>query len=382
MYCLSDARTPASTRSGISSHWADIERCRWRFYFYHAESTFCGACFEFESKYDRCFSCINCTQIWFAPEQRSFATAVATLSNFLGGALGFLVEPFLVRTASDLPVFLYVEAGIVTLVFVLVLVHYPARPPTPPSITTAASQVSQATAHPTRDFLRGVALAMRRVPFAVLVIAGGVQGGLDTAWTGVIPVMLSAAGYSPQTAGLFAFSSSIAGILAGLLLSRLADTVWRCKLKRIAVVCFVCNIATALWLTLSLPLGPVGALVPANAASVGIAMTLSGLFSSGVQPLVFEFCAELAHPVSGATSGGLYTIISQAAAVVFLFVAGGLGSSWMNVLVVVLTTASTLALLFVREDYHRERIDFKESENVLAVSGYEEDTAREPPAAI
>ncbi|KAI4267518.1 MAG: hypothetical protein LQ337_008308, partial [Flavoplaca oasis] len=43
------------------------------------------------------------SSLWFSPRGRVSATAVASLANPLGGALGQLINPFLATSPKDIP---------------------------------------------------------------------------------------------------------------------------------------------------------------------------------------------------------------------------------------------------------------------------------------
>ncbi|KJE92520.1 hypothetical protein CAOG_03472 [Capsaspora owczarzaki ATCC 30864] len=70
---------------------------------------------------------------WFAPNERTFATALFIVCNNLGTAVGMLVGPYIAPTASDVPLLLYINAGLSVLTFVVILAYFPAAPPLPPT---------------------------------------------------------------------------------------------------------------------------------------------------------------------------------------------------------------------------------------------------------
>ena len=103
---------------------------------------------------------------WFPPSERTTATAVASLANSLGAAVGFLLGPGLVtrcdvRSADSAADVEALRGGVRTLYLVqllwavattaLALAHFPERPPTPPSRSAAASERADQLAVVRRD---------------------------------------------------------------------------------------------------------------------------------------------------------------------------------------------------------------------------------------
>lgn len=76
---------------------------------------------------------------WFDSQGRDLATAVASLANVIGTALGSAAPNFLVKTKDHIPNFLLAQAIIITVVAGITL-YLPSRPPTPPSASAAMHQ--------------------------------------------------------------------------------------------------------------------------------------------------------------------------------------------------------------------------------------------------
>jgi len=83
------------------------------------------------------------SDIWFTPRGRVSATAIASLANPFGGALGQLINPFLCSKPSDIPsMTLYV--AIISSLATIPTIFLPSRPPTPvaPSSSTPRPTLS------------------------------------------------------------------------------------------------------------------------------------------------------------------------------------------------------------------------------------------------
>jgi FLVCR family MFS transporter len=82
------------------------------------------------------------SSVWFGVHERTFATAVGSLANYMGSATGFLLG-LTVNNVQQLQRLLYIEALGTTVLMVLFLIYFPARPPKPPSVTAGMERQSK-----------------------------------------------------------------------------------------------------------------------------------------------------------------------------------------------------------------------------------------------
>ena len=80
------------------------------------------------------------SELWFPSEERTTATAVASVATYTGAALGFLVGPIMVgkpaamsEAITAMKRLYYLEAFVCLLCFLLVLAYFPNQPKHPPS---------------------------------------------------------------------------------------------------------------------------------------------------------------------------------------------------------------------------------------------------------
>lgn len=151
--------------------------------------------------------------VWFPPEERAIATAVAFLAQFLGTAGAFLLE-FTVAAVADIPMRLYAEAAITLAVTVPILVHFPDGPPTPPSASSLrkvelpqsaigrhfVKELNRSLEESTRDglptkaplivqaaeYFEEVKKLGKSKQFWLATVAGGIPAGLYAAWSGYV----------------------------------------------------------------------------------------------------------------------------------------------------------------------------------------------------
>lgn len=290
---------------------------------------------------------------WFGDGERTLATACCVLANNLGSTIGFLIGPFIVVSASQLPLLLYIEVGVAAAITAVTWIYFPAMPHIPPS--PAAAQEGKHN----DNFLRGTLACCRNVSFVLLATAGGFQAGAFGAWTGVLPIVFSALDYTPQSAGMFTSGCMLAGVVGGLIVSRVCDTLLRRRFKRVILMGFLLSLAAFLWFTLSLPVGPYAALLPHPLWMLGIAIVLAGLFLGGITPLFYELGAELTFPVSEGTSAGLLTLMLNLGALIFLAAGAYIDPMWMNLIMTSVVCVCLVMTVFVREKYVRSDSELK-----------------------
>lgn len=176
---------------------------------------------------------------WFPPSQRTTATAISSLACYSGTALSFVFGPMLVDDVGKLTNetsgsidyeklrkslnasqiakykhqimnFMYMEFGVTAFIFLCVLIYFPNKPRTPPSITAAIGRL---------DFAIGFKALLRKKRFWLLVFIYGLSTGVYGAWCSVLDLNLSGFGIDQKTAGWLGFGAVVAGSVSGISLS-------------------------------------------------------------------------------------------------------------------------------------------------------------------
>lgn len=172
---------------------------------------------------------------WFPPHQRTTATAISTVAGYLGTALSFIVgiafvddvqstnlpkrgDNYVLNSTEEshyqhqISKLLYFEAGVMLVLFLAALVHYPARPRRPPSHSAATRRV---------DFKSGLKKLFKNYNFLLLVLLYGASTGVYGGWCAVLDQNLSDFGLSvdQKLAGWLGFVAVISGSFSGVLFS-------------------------------------------------------------------------------------------------------------------------------------------------------------------
>ena len=170
---------------------------------------------------------------WFPPNERTTATAVATLTSYFGMAISFSVGPALVPDLNQTLLhrnltehnhleakqmmeqrftdYLYLELGVSALLFCCIVVYFPARPPTPPSVTSSRDHLS---------YKAFMGLLVKNKPFWLLVALAGCSVGVYCGLMMALDVLLAKYGVDQSTAGKLGCAAFVAGVLPGILLAR------------------------------------------------------------------------------------------------------------------------------------------------------------------
>ena len=171
---------------------------------------------------------------WFPPHQRTTATAISSVANYIGLAVSFLIGPVFVADIKDSNIpkiddnyplnstqrdkyqkqinsLLYFEAGLQLFVFLVIAAYYPPKPPKPPSPSAATGRM---------DFKAGAKTLCKNYNF-LLLTAIGASTGVYGAWCSVLYQNLSEYGISVDAkfAAWLGFVAVISGVFSGVLFS-------------------------------------------------------------------------------------------------------------------------------------------------------------------
>ncbi|KAI0026181.1 MFS general substrate transporter [Xylariomycetidae sp. FL0641] len=244
------------------------------------------------------------SDMWFSDRGRVAATALASLANPFGSALGQLVVPFLVAGPEDVSdAVLYV--AIISSVSALPSFFIPAAPPTPPG--PAAAQPKTALRASLRPLARSPEIWLLLVPFAVYV-------GFFNSLASLLNQVLLPYGFSSDDAGIAGALLIAAGLLAAAATSPLVDR-YQAFLPAIRACVPVVALSYLAF-----------AWMPATRARAGPYAVLGvlGAASFALVPVALEFLADLAHPASPALTATVAWAGGQLLGGVFILAADAL----------------------------------------------------------
>ncbi|KAL2352366.1 cell surface receptor/MFS transporter [Cryomyces antarcticus] len=224
------------------------------------------------------------SDLWFSDKARVSATAVASLANPFGGALGQLIGPLWATKPSEVPNMVLYTA-IISSIAAIPSFFVPAAPPSPPSASSTGLQPELALSKQIRALLRSASFYLVLVPFSVYV-------GFFNSTSSLLNQILEPYGFSEAEAGVKPKLVSIAGgllILVGLVTSAVVSPfIDRTKHYLPAIKILVPLVAASYLLLVFAP--PTRSL-----AAPYVACALLGATSFSLLPCALEYLVEITN---------------------------------------------------------------------------------------
>ncbi|KAL4238027.1 Solute carrier 49 member 4 [Mactra antiquata] len=305
------------------------------------------------------------SETWFPSNERATATAIGVISNSLGSIVAFMLGPNIVMEPNRSIVVNYtehdldekqkvqhqiwelaiIEFGVGAALFIVTLIYFPSKPPSPPSISAKEDRVT---------FNTGICSSIARKPLVLIAaMSCAVPWAVYGNWMGLISVNFHDIGISQSQAGWFGFYASIVGVVFGIIVGRIADKFPR-QLKLIVVFFFVLALLDSIWIT-CMRNGYISRSTVLLAVSIGI---LGASFNACL-PLCYEMACENGYPIHEGIVGTIISLEINLTAVIFLLMKfiPGIGVVWMNWVLIGVVLYGILCLLCMKEKYHRTEVD-------------------------
>jgi predicted MFS family arabinose efflux permease len=219
------------------------------------------------------------SDLWFSDQGRISATAVATLANPLGAALGQLINSFWATTPEQVPdMVLYIS--IIATVASIPSFFIPAAPPTPPSASSAGSKA---------PFRPALIQLLKTLEFWLILIPFSVYVGFFNSVSSLLNQILEPYGFSETDAGIAGGILIIVGLISSAIISPITDRFkhYLGAIRVLVPIVAICYIA--------LIFAPSS---PAGIAPAYVVCALLGASSFGLLPIVLEYLVEITYPFS------------------------------------------------------------------------------------
>lgn len=239
---------------------------------------------------------------WFAPSERTTATAVAALASQTGVLLLYLFIPTLSPdpTVPDNFHLNLMLLAISLLNAVMAAAYLPSHPPSAPSASAGVTRRNEALVT-----ARGLAIAWRAMlanrGYVAILVVYSLFAGVSNCTSALLTANLAAVGADQATAGWVGFGANSAALVVGLLFGAVTDALKRrsrAALKHVLVAC-TAGSGAAFALYYLLVSGAVGGgggggggLLWAVAAAYTVACALLGASI----PIMFDLGAEITYP--------------------------------------------------------------------------------------
>jgi MFS family permease len=159
--------------------------------------------------------------------------------------------------------------------------------------------------------------------------------------------------------GWFGFSLTIGTIVGGLAIGALADLPrFQRSLKLLLLINLSISFVFCLLFQLSVNtlLWPDRPPLPSSDVSIGILLSLVGLFSGAASPLIFECLAEMMYPLPESLTASIYVQFFNIFALIFVAIAAG-RYKLMNLLVLLVIGITIGMVACARVTYKRKDHD-------------------------
>ncbi|KAJ5762313.1 uncharacterized protein N7511_005695 [Penicillium nucicola] len=220
------------------------------------------------------------SELWFSDRGRTSATAVASLANPLGAAIGQLVGSEWTTKPSDIPnMVLYIS--VISSVAAIPSFFLPSKPPTP-----ASASSSNITETP---ILKATKQLVSTWEFWQILLPFSIYVGFFNSISSLLNQILSPHGFTETDAGIAGAILIVVGLLTAAVLSPLTDR-FKHYLGSIRVLV---PIIAATYIGLIFAPGSGAGIAPTY-----VVCALLGASSFALLPIVLEFLAEITYPLS------------------------------------------------------------------------------------
>lgn len=248
------------------------------------------------------------SHLWFSDKGRVSATAVASLANPLGGALGQLIGPVWGTDTSGIPNMVLYTA-IISSVAALPSFFIPARPPTPPS--ASAAQEKPELRASIKQLIRNRSFWLVFAPFTVYV-------GFFNAFSSLINQIFEPYGFTETEAGIAGAILIVVGLVASAIVSPLID---RTKQHLLTIKLLVPPIAIGYLILIFIP-------ETKSTAAAYVVCALIGAASFSLLPCALEYLCEVTEPISPEVSSTFAWTGGQFLGAIFIIIMDALKGVW------------------------------------------------------
>ena len=232
---------------------------------------------------------------WFPESERTSATGLSMISQFIGIMLGVLITPF-IFDAFNIPITILIYGILALISGTLFVIFTKNKPPTPPSTEISKEKVLMG---------EGLKQLFLNKYFIILFVTFFFGLGIFNFITSYIELIVFPRGFDATDAGILGGLLLIGGIVGCVIMSALSD---KYKKRKILLIISIL-IATISLGIITFSADPI--LLYLFSFLLGY-----GILSAG--PVALEYAVDLTDPVPEATSNGLLLMIGQVGGIIFI----------------------------------------------------------------
>ncbi|XP_067935944.1 solute carrier family 49 member 4-like [Watersipora subatra] len=307
--------------------------------------------------------------IWFPVAERTTATALASMSTHFGAGLSFIISPSVsgvkitaeevlhYTNVSDerkeevqdgLHHVVYFDTILAVVCFLLVAVHFPARPPTPPS---------RVQTRPRTEYWKGLKEISCNGQFWIMAMAFNISNGAYIAWLPMLSLLIANSLRLDAVIGDYiGFVAIIVGCFGTIVIAFVVD---RYKRHTKLALLILSAVATALYILLACIQS--GYIVIKDEIALVVVLYLIvvgiGICMNARAPLCYELGCEIAYPVPEGLAAAYITTLSGICGTLFylIFFIPGLdeNDTWTTWACVIACAVSIPMFILLKESYKR-----------------------------
>ncbi|KAH6648083.1 major facilitator superfamily domain-containing protein [Truncatella angustata] len=244
------------------------------------------------------------SDLWFTSRGRVAATAIMSLANPFGAALGQLVVPFMVTKREETSsMVLYVS--IIATVICIPSFFIPAAPPTPPAPSGET---------PKEPILTSLRKLSKNVEFWLIFIPYGVYVGFFNSISSLLNQIMMPYGFTSDDAGIAGAVLIVVGLVAAAISSPILD---RTKKFLLAIKLAVPIIGICYLVFIWMP-------ATRDLAGPYVVLGLLGASSFCLVPVALEYLIEMSHPCSPEVTSTLGWSLGQLLGACFILISDAL----------------------------------------------------------
>lgn len=142
--------------------------------------------------------------LWFGSHERTRATTLAIIAGSLGSTVSFVMSPWIVNSAEDIPNLLQIHFIFASMACLLTFIYFPSQPPSPPSLAAQfliENSINEQHQNSFRVYLINTYQCFQNRSFVYLCSIGGLLSGAFAAWTSLFANTLASENFTEQQAG-------------------------------------------------------------------------------------------------------------------------------------------------------------------------------------
>ncbi|XP_064643882.1 solute carrier family 49 member 4 homolog [Lineus longissimus] len=317
--------------------------------------------------------------IWFPVNERTTATALTSIGALLGSAASGIVGPYVITediiknctntTNSSLmqehtscerhpndtkhirntqfhefEIYLGAQTTFTALALVFILVYFPARPPTPPSLSASVQKL---------QFRHGLLVILKMKDFLLLCIATACPYGVYLAWLALLDINLKDLDIVQKEVGWLIGANLLSGVVLSVIIGRVADCCRR-KLKWFMLIDVMLAILSLTWFSLQRY-----GFIWSSSITIYAAVILIGIAANSITPIVYEALLEMTHPVSeGITLGAMALFLNVTSLIILMLpMVPKVGAHWLNWCLLASYVIAMPLLCLYKQRYNRLMLD-------------------------